>query len=150
MISRHEPDTDQLLTSSTRSAVSAKQLERERLEAAIREFETRRGPVTTQPIIKRCGPKRPSTAVAPPAESDDMLSQIEAAEILGVDARWLSLKHVTCGGPQGVKKGRKVMYPRAEIERYKAVMPEIIAESKANRSRYGRGLVLNGSAVKRA
>lgn len=131
MISRHEPDTDQLLTSSAGSAISAKDIDREQLAAAMREFESRNGPVATQPIIQRGVPTRLTKPQPPaPQQCDPLLSMEEAAEYLGVSSSWVYRQHTLGTGPQSVKQGRGVKFYLSALEHYKATHPDIREASK--------------------
>lgn len=149
MITRYDPDTDQLLTSSTRAAVSAKELERARIEALTREFEQQRGPIVTLPIVPRDVPARISKATTPePKREDTLLTPDEAAELLGVTSSWVYRNHAAGTGPQSIKQGRYLKFKRTELERYKAAHPDINAASRASRKRYGRQFVINASTDK--
>jgi excisionase family DNA binding protein len=62
------------------------------------------------------------------------LTRAEAAEVLGVSARWLEKAAVTGGGPPFVRLSRRtVRYPRAELERWMAArLVENTGQADAN------------------
>lgn len=118
------------LISSTSAAVQNRAADREEIAALTREYEARRGPVKTIPIIQRQPPRE---RTASPAPHDRELTMQEAADYLGINKSWLKYRAMLGLAPHHIKRSNKIFYTASTLDAWRTSHPDDYAQATARR-----------------